>query len=66
LADGYLGPRSLVAMQMEVSPAQNWALVKRARPLGARLLLNVAPADSCLSLSYRRSTGWCERDRGGP
>ena len=44
LADGYLGPRSLVAMQMEVPPAQNWALVARARPMGARLLLNVAPA----------------------
>jgi ribokinase len=44
LADGFLGPRSLVAMQMEVPPAQNWALVARARSLGARLLLNAAPA----------------------
>lgn len=44
LADGFLGPRSLVAMQMEVPPAQNWALIARARSLGARLLLNVAPA----------------------
>ena len=44
LADGFLGPRSLVAMQMEVPPAQNWALVARARTLGARLLLNAAPA----------------------
>jgi ribokinase len=44
LADGFLGPRSLVAMQMEVPPVQNWALVARARSLGARLLLNLAPA----------------------
>ena len=44
LADGLLGPRSLVVMQMEVPPAQNWALVARARAQGARLLLNLAPA----------------------
>ncbi len=44
LPDGLLGPHSLIAMQMEVPPAQNWALVTRARALGARLLLNVAPA----------------------
>ncbi len=44
LADGFLGPRSLVAMQMEVPPAQNWALAARARSLGSRVLLNVAPA----------------------
>jgi ribokinase len=44
LADGYLGPRTLITMQMEVPAEQNWALAARARSLGARVLLNVAPA----------------------
>jgi ribokinase len=40
----FLAHRSLVAMQMEVPLAQNWALASRAKAAGARLLLNVAPA----------------------
>jgi ribokinase len=44
VADGFLGTRSLIVMQMEVPPAQNWALIARARSSGARLLLNLAPA----------------------
>ncbi|HAE01983.1 MAG TPA: ribokinase, partial [Rhodospirillaceae bacterium] len=34
----------MLLMQMEVSPTENWALVKRAKARGARILLNVAPA----------------------
>ena len=36
--------RRVVLMQMEVWPAQNWALVARASARGARILLNAAPA----------------------
>jgi ribokinase len=39
-----LGPGTLVVLQMEVPPAENWALARRARACGARVLLNVAPA----------------------
>ena len=42
--DEWLTPESLVIMQMEVWPAQNWALVARAASRGARVLLNAAPA----------------------
>lgn len=42
--DGQLGPGTLVMMQMEIPPAENWALLDRARRLGARSILNVAPA----------------------
>jgi ribokinase len=39
-----LGRKTLVMMQMEVSPAENWVLARRARRSGARVMLNVAPA----------------------
>lgn len=42
--DEWLTPESLVVMQMEVWPAQNWTLVARAAARGARVLLNAAPA----------------------
>ncbi|HWA50136.1 MAG TPA: PfkB family carbohydrate kinase [Dongiaceae bacterium] len=42
--DEWLTPETLVVMQMEVWPAQNWALVARATARGARVLLNAAPA----------------------
>lgn len=42
--DEWLTPETLVVMQMEVWPAQNWALVARAAARGARVLLNAAPA----------------------
>lgn len=42
--DEWLTPDTLVIMQMEVWPAQNWALVARASARGARVLLNAAPA----------------------
>lgn len=42
--DEWLTPETLVVMQMEVWPAQNWTLVARAASRGARVLLNAAPA----------------------
>jgi ribokinase len=44
--DSLLGPDTLIALQMEVPPAENWALVERAKQAGARILLNLAPAGS--------------------
>src|SRR5262249_16869418 len=46
VADAFLGDRTLLTMQMEVPHEQNWELAARARALGARQLLNVAPAGS--------------------
>lgn len=42
--DEFLGSDTLVLLQMEVPPAENWALVTRACARGARILLNAAPA----------------------
>ncbi len=44
LADAFLGQRTLLTMQMEVPHEENWELAARARSLGARVMLNVAPA----------------------
>jgi len=43
--------------RMEVPPAQNWALVARARSLGSRLLLNVG-AGRGLACDYSPALGW--------
>ena len=42
--DSLLHPRTLVALQMEVPPAENWALMEIAKTAGAKVLLNLAPA----------------------
>ena len=42
--DEALGRDSLVVLQMEVPAAENWALARRARKRGARVMLNAAPA----------------------
>lgn len=42
--DALLTPATLVVLQMEVPLAENWALIRRAKQLGARVLLNAAPA----------------------
>jgi ribokinase len=42
--DNLLVPGTVVVMQMEVWPSQNWALVARAAARGAKVLLNAAPA----------------------
>jgi ribokinase len=39
-----LGPQTLLVLQMEVPHGENWALIRRARDMGARILLNAAPA----------------------
>jgi ribokinase len=44
IPDSALGPGTLVLMQMEVTPAENWSLARRARAKGAQVMLNIAPA----------------------
>jgi len=39
-----LGPDTTLLVQMEVQPAANWTLIRRARAHGTRIVLNVAPA----------------------
>jgi ribokinase len=42
--DGRLGPGTTVLCQMEVPPAENWLLLRRACAAGGRTMLNLAPA----------------------
>ena len=42
--DAVLAPEVILVCQMEVPPAENWALIRRARIAGARTILNLAPA----------------------
>ena len=42
--DALLVPETLLLLQMEVPPAENAALIRRARARGARIVLNLAPA----------------------
>jgi ribokinase len=42
--DRLLGPETVLLLQMEVSEAENWRLIERAKKRGARVILNVAPA----------------------
>jgi len=42
--DSLLGPETVLMLQMEVSPAQNWELISRAKAKGTKIILNVAPA----------------------
>ena len=44
LPDALLGPATTLVCQMEVPPAENWALLARARAHGGRAILNLAPA----------------------
>ncbi len=44
VADARLTPAVTVLLQMEVTPAENWDLARRARRNGARVVLNLAPA----------------------
>ena len=44
VGDAWLGPGTLVLLQLEVPPAENWRLVERAKARGARVMLNCAPA----------------------
>jgi ribokinase len=42
--EDWLTPDTIVMMQMEVTPEENWALAARAKEKGARVILNAAPA----------------------
>ncbi|WP_374655467.1 ribokinase [Dongia sp.] len=42
--EALLGPGTLLVLQMEVPHGENWALIRRAKAKGARILLNAAPA----------------------
>ena len=44
LPDAWLGPETVLVLQMEVPLESNWAAVERARARGARVVLNLAPA----------------------
>ena len=41
---GMLGPQTTIVLQMEVPPAENWAVIDAVRAAGGRSVLNVAPA----------------------
>lgn len=42
--DGLLGGDTLLVLQMEVPAEENWRLIRRVRPRGGRVILNLAPA----------------------
>jgi ribokinase len=55
--DALLGKDTIVVLQMEVSLEENWALVRRAKARGARVLLNVAPA-AAVPVEIVRALDW--------
>ena len=44
LPDAWLGPETVLVLQMEVPLESNWAVLARAKARGARVVLNLAPA----------------------
>ena len=42
--DSVLDEKTVLIQQMEVASSENWALIRRAKQRGARVILNVAPA----------------------
>ena len=44
LPDHWLGPETVLVLQMEVPLESDWAVVERAKARGARVVLNLAPA----------------------
>ena len=44
LPEDWLGPETVLVLQMEVPLESNWAVVARAKARGARVVLNLAPA----------------------
>lgn len=57
IPDALVGPGTIVMLQMEVWPAQNWALVARASARGAKVLLNAAPAGPIPGIALA-ALGW--------
>lgn len=52
-----LGSRTLVLLQMETPPEENWALIRAARAARARILLNAAPA-AAIPIGVLRQVDW--------
>lgn len=52
-----LGPKTLVVLQMETPPEENWALIRAARAAKARILLNAAPA-AVIPIGVLRQVDW--------
>ncbi len=46
LPEEWLGPETVLVLQMEVPPESNWAVARRAKARGARVVLNLAPANT--------------------
>lgn len=46
IPDALLAPETTLVLQMEVLPEQNWNLINRAHAKGARIILNLAPAQA--------------------
>lgn len=44
IPDSFFKAESVVLMQMEVTPEENWDVVERAHKAGSKVILNVAPA----------------------
>ena len=44
LPEDWLGPKTVLVLQMEVPLESNWAVVERAKSRGTRVVLNLAPA----------------------
>ena len=44
LPDEWLGPETVLLLQMEIPLESNWAVARRAKARGARVVLNLAPA----------------------
>ena len=42
--DSLINSSTIVVLQMEIRPSENWSLIKRAKDLGAVVILNLAPA----------------------
>ncbi len=55
--DAVLGPDTTLLLQMETEPAETALLIRRARTLGARVVLNLAPARP-LDMDALRGLDW--------
>ena len=65
LPEEWLGPETVLVLQMEVPLESNWAVARRAKARGARVVLNLAPAKPVPAAfaAVLRPPG-AERDRG--
>ena len=57
VADADLGPGTTLVLQMETDPAENAALIRRARAQGSRIVVNLAPAGE-LAADALRAIDW--------